>query len=75
MAIGEVKWFNNQKGYGFIKPDDGPSDIFVHVTAVRSSGLQTLREGQRVEFELHQQADGRTSAQDLKLVDGEAEAE
>lgn len=58
MASGTVKWFNEQKGYGFIQPDDGGKDIFVHISAVQRSGLQGLRDGQKVTFEL--QADRRT---------------
>lgn len=66
MAFGMVKWFNVSKGYGFIQPDDGSHDIFVHITAVRSSSLETIEEGQRLEFELHQKGDGRTFAQGMR---------
>ena len=52
MPLGRVKWFNEQKGYGFIAPDEGGSDVFVHIRAVERSGLPTLTEDQRVEFEL-----------------------
>jgi CspA family cold shock protein len=52
MSIGTVKWFNNTKGYGFIRPEDGGADVFVHVTAVQRSGLQALAEGQRVNYEV-----------------------
>ena len=58
MATGTVKWFNEQKGYGFIQPDDGGKDVFVHISAVQRSGLQGLRDGQKVTYEL--QADRRT---------------
>jgi cold shock protein len=58
MSSGTVKWFNEQKGYGFIQPDDGGKDIFVHISAVQRSGLQGLRDGQKVSYEL--QADRRT---------------
>lgn len=58
MASGTVKWFNEQKGYGFIQPDDGGKDVFVHISAVQRSGLQGLRDGQKVSYEL--QADRRT---------------
>ena len=58
MATGTVKWFNEQKGYGFIQPDDGGKDVFVHISAVQRSGLQGLRDGQKVSYEL--QADRRT---------------
>ena len=52
MAIGTVKWFNNQKGYGFIQPQDGGKDVFVHISAVERAGLRTLVEGQRLSFEV-----------------------
>src|SRR4051812_30552205 len=58
MAIGTVKWFNEQKGYGFIQPDDGGKDVFVHISAVERSGMRGLAEGQKVAYEL--QADRRT---------------
>jgi CspA family cold shock protein len=58
MGTGTVKWFNEQKGYGFIQPDDGGKDVFVHISAVQRSGLQGLRDGQKVSYEL--QADRRT---------------
>ena len=58
MAQGTVKWFNTQKGYGFIQPDGGGKDVFVHISAVERSGLTGLRDGQRVSYEL--QADRRT---------------
>ncbi len=68
MALGEVKWFNTEKGYGFIAPDEGGKDVFVHISEVGKSGLKMLTEGQRVEFELVQRGDGRTSAVGLHLV-------
>jgi cold shock protein len=52
MAVGTVKWFNTSKGYGFIQPEDGGADVFVHVTALQRSGLQSLAEGQRVSYEV-----------------------
>ena len=58
MQTGVVKWFNGQKGFGFIQPDDGGNDVFVHISAVQRSGLQGLRDGQKVSYEL--QADRRT---------------
>lgn len=54
MATGIVKWFNNAKGYGFVTPDDGEQDIFVHFSAIDMDGYRTLKEGQRVEFEVEQ---------------------
>jgi CspA family cold shock protein len=67
MAKGTVKWFDATKGFGFIKPDDGGRDVFVHVTAVRAAGLQTLLEGQTVIFELKTER-GKTAAGDLQVV-------
>ena len=69
MPTGTVKWFNATKGYGFIAPEDGSKDIFVHISAVERAGLGTLREGQRVNFEVRPGRDGRTSAEDLAAVD------
>ena len=67
MAIGTVKWFNNTKGFGFIQPQDGGSDVFVHITALTQAGIQTLQEGQTVSYELTTSR-GRTSASNLKIV-------
>ncbi|NWG44978.1 MAG: cold-shock protein [Alphaproteobacteria bacterium] len=67
MPRGTVKWFNTQKGYGFIRPDDGGKDVFVHISAVERAGLQGLDEGQPVEFEM-QENRGRMAAGNLKLV-------
>ena len=69
MATGEVKWFNRKKGFGFIRPDLGPRDVFVHISAVQRAGLLALDEGQRVEFELTQLADGRIAALGLRTID------
>ena len=69
MTTGTVKWFNTTKGYGFIAPDDGGKDAFVHITAVQRAGLQTLAEGQRVEYELQVGQNGKSSAQNLQIVD------
>ena len=65
MAIGIVKWFNPAKGYGFIQPDDGSRDVFVHISAVEKSGLATLSDGQRVSFELVPGRDGKMAAENL----------
>ena len=66
MATGTVKWFNNRKGYGFIAPDEGEQDIFVHISAVRQAGLRTLRDGAKVNYELMTEK-GKTVAGNLKL--------
>ncbi len=68
MSTGTVKWFNPTKGYGFIQPDDGSKDVFVHISAVERSGLGALNENQKVEFELEQGRDGKTSAVNLKAL-------
>jgi CspA family cold shock protein len=66
MSTGTVKWFNPQKGYGFIQPDDGGKDVFVHISAVERAGLQTLREGQKMSYELTQdRRTGKSSADRL----------
>jgi cold shock protein len=66
MATGTVKWFNAQKGYGFIQPDDGSKDVFVHISAVERSTLGTLNEGQKVSYDLERGQQGKTSAVNLK---------
>ena len=66
MAVGTVKWFNAQKGFGFIQPNDGGRDVFVHISAVERAGLSTLNEGQTVEYELLTNR-GKTSAENLKV--------
>ena len=68
MPTGTVKWFNTTKGYGFIAPDDGGKDIFVHITAVEKAGLTGLADDQKVEYELQEGRDGRQSAGDLKAL-------
>ena len=68
MATGTVKWFNATKGFGFIQPDDGGKDIFLHVSAVERAGLQSPADGQKVEYEMESGRDGRTSAGDLRYV-------
>ncbi len=69
MATGTVKWFNTTKGFGFIAPDDGGKDVFVHISAVERAGLTGLADNQKVEYDLIEGRDGRQSAGDLKLVD------
>jgi cold shock protein len=69
MTTGTVKWFNSTKGYGFIQPEDGSKDAFVHISAVEAAGLAGLREGQKVSYELRTGKNGKTSAEDLKVVD------
>ncbi len=67
MATGTVKWFNATKGFGFIQPDDGGQDVFVHISAVERAGLRGLNEGQKVSYELvADQKRGKTSAENLK---------
>lgn len=69
MAKGTVKWFNTIKGYGFIEPEDGSKDAFVHISAVERAGLDSLREGQKVEFDLVPGQRGRSSAENLRVAD------
>ncbi len=69
MATGTVKWFNPTKGYGFIQPEDGSNDAFVHISAVERAGLQSLREGQKVEYELVPGRNGKSSAENLIVND------
>ena len=71
MASGTVKWFNPTKGFGFIVPEDGSSDVFVHISAVQQSGLAGLDEGQKLSYELTTNR-GKTSAANLKLLDSNA---
>ena len=72
MPTGSVKWFNQRKGFGFIEPDAGGSDVFVHITAVHAAGLDTLADGQRVEYDMGQGKDGREVATNLKPLDAAA---
>ncbi len=69
MANGTVKWFNPTKGFGFIQPESGSKDIFVHISALEAAGLSGLDDGQKVTFDLESGRDGRESAGNLKLVD------
>ena len=69
MATGTVKWFNPAKGYGFIEPEDGGKDAFVHISAVERAGLSGLTEGQKVSYELQTGQNGKTSAENLTIVD------
>src|SRR5215467_7304842 len=66
MATGTVKWFNTQKGYGFIQPDDGSKDVFVHISAVERSGIGSLHEGQKLSYEVERGQQGKTSAVALR---------
>ncbi len=69
MPTGTVKWFNSAKGYGFIQPDDGSNDAFVHISAVEQAGLSGLREGQKVEYEVVPGRNGKSSAENLVVSD------
>jgi len=69
MPTGTVKWFNGQKGFGFVAPDDGGSDVFVHISAVERAGLSGLDEGQKISFEIKPDPKrGKSSAENLKIV-------
>jgi cold shock protein len=69
MPVGTVKWFNEAKGFGFIEPDEGGDDAFVHITAVERSGMRTLRENQRVSYDLQQERPGKMSATNLRSAE------
>ena len=69
MTTGTVKWFNPAKGFGFIEPEDGSSDAFVHISAVERAGLGTLNEGQKVTYELQAGQNGKSSAESLVIVE------
>lgn len=66
MTVGTVKWFNSTKGFGFIQPEDGSKDVFVHISAVQRAGMDGLKEGQKVSFDLAKGRDGKVSADNLK---------
>lgn len=68
MPTGTVKWFNVTKGYGFIEPEEGGSDIFVHITAVQQSGMEGLQDGQKVGYDLEEGRNGRMAATELKAL-------
>ena len=69
MATGTVKWFNPAKGFGFIEPEDGSKDAFVHISAVERAGLSSLREGQKVSYELQAGQNGKSSAENLSVIE------
>ena len=69
MTTGTVKWFNAAKGYGFIEPEDGSKDAFVHISAVERAGLSSLSEGQKVSYELQPGQNGKSSAENLSVVE------
>ena len=68
MSIGTVKWFNPTKGYGFVQPDDGSKDVFVHISAVEKAGIATFQEGQKLSFDIEPGQQGKTSAVNLKTA-------
>lgn len=68
MALGTVKWFNPQKGFGFIQREEGGTDVFVHISAVEQAGLRTLNDGQKISFDLEQGRQGKTAAVNLKIA-------
>jgi CspA family cold shock protein len=69
MATGTVKWFNPTKGYGFIQPEDGSRDVFVHISAVERAQMDNLREGQKLQFDVVAGRDGKSSAENLVAMD------
>ena len=69
MTTGTVKWFNPAKGFGFIEPEDGSKDAFVHISAVEQAGLSTLNEGQKVSFDLEAGRDGKSAAENLSVIE------
>jgi cold shock protein len=73
MPVGTVKWFNEMKGFGFIQPDEGGADAFVHITAVERAGMRTLRENQRVAYDLQEDRPGKMSATNLRSAEEAAQ--
>ena len=69
MTVGTVKFFNATKGYGFIEPDDGTPDAFIHISAVERAGLSSLNEGQKISYELQPGRNGKSSAEDISIVE------
>ena len=69
MQKGTVKWFNPAKGFGFIEPEDGSKDAFIHISAVERAGLSSLDEGQKVSYELQPSRDGKSSAENLSIIE------
>jgi cold shock protein len=69
MSVGTVKWFNPSKGYGFVEPSDGSKDVFIHISALERAGIGSLNEGQKIEYELVPGNNGKSSADNVKLVD------
>jgi CspA family cold shock protein len=74
MATGTVKWFNRKRGFGFIEPDDGGDDAFVHISAIKKAGLKTLVDGQRIKFDMAPLPDGRQAADNLVVVESQSSA-
>jgi cold shock protein len=68
MPTGTVKWFNSTKGYGFIQPDDGSKDVFLHISALERAGLGTVAEGQKLSYEIERGRDGKTAASDVRAL-------
>jgi len=71
MSVGKLKWFNNDKGYGFIQPDDGSKDIFIHITALQRAGIPVPDEGARLEYDLDDSRQGKVCACNVRLVDAD----
>lgn len=69
MANGTIKWFNPEKGFGFVEPDDGGQDAFVHISAVEAAGLSTLNEGQKISYELVAGRNGKEAAESISVID------